>query len=44
MRLGCKPLARIVGYADGAMDPIDFPIAPKIATRQAPAADWEVGA
>ena len=31
-RLGCKPLARIVGYADGAMDPIDFPIAPKIAT------------
>merc|ERR1712115_520194 len=31
-RLGCKPLARIVGYADGAMEPIDFPIAPKIAT------------
>ena len=31
-RLGCKPLARIVGYADGAMEPIDFPIAPKVAT------------
>merc|ERR1712055_894353 len=29
--LGCKPLARIVGYADGATDPIDFPIAPKFA-------------
>ncbi len=23
---------RIVGYADGAADPIDFPIAPKVAT------------
>jgi len=31
-RLGCKPLARIVGYADGATEPIDFPIAPKFAT------------
>merc|ERR1712209_387346 len=31
-RLGCKPLARIVGYADGATNPIDFPIAPKFAT------------
>merc|ERR1711970_213818 len=30
-KLGCKPLARIVGYADGATDPIDFPIAPKFA-------------
>merc|ERR1711890_82177 len=29
--LGCTPLARIVGYADGATDPIDFPIAPKFA-------------
>merc|ERR1712021_96575 len=29
--LGCKPLARIVGYADGATDPIDFPTAPKFA-------------
>lgn len=26
-----KPLARIVDYADGATDPIDFPIAPRIA-------------
>merc|ERR1712080_338551 len=25
--LGCTPLARIVDYADGATDPIDFPIA-----------------
>merc|ERR1712088_154966 len=32
--LGCKPLARIVGYADGATDPIDFPIAPKFATEK----------
>ena len=31
-RLGCKPLARIVGFADGATEPIDFPIAPKFAT------------
>merc|ERR1719391_1710869 len=30
-RLGCTPLAKIVGYADGATDPIDFPIAPKFA-------------
>jgi len=28
---GLKPLARIVDYADGATDPIDFPIAPRIA-------------
>ena len=28
---GLKPLARIIDYADGATDPIDFPIAPKIA-------------
>merc|ERR1711981_550230 len=28
----CKPIARIIGYADGATDPIDFPIAPKFAT------------
>merc|ERR1711910_215939 len=32
--LGCKPIARIVGYADGATDPIDFPIAPKFATEK----------
>merc|ERR1711892_1002749 len=30
-RLGCTPLARIVGFADGATEPIDFPIAPKFA-------------
>lgn len=28
---GLKPLAKIVGYADGAADPIDFPIAPRVA-------------
>merc|ERR1719187_1831326 len=32
--LGCKPLARIVGNANGATDPIDFPIAPKFATEK----------
>jgi len=31
---GCTPIARIVGYADGATDPIDFPIAPKFATEK----------
>lgn len=30
-RLNVKPLARIVGFADGECDPIDFPIAPAIA-------------
>ncbi|XP_030767943.1 acetyl-CoA acetyltransferase, mitochondrial isoform X2 [Sitophilus oryzae] len=30
-RLNLKPLARIVGYADGACEPIDFPIAPAVA-------------
>ncbi len=30
---GVKPLARIVDFADGATDPIDFPIAPKFATE-----------
>lgn len=30
-KLKVKPLARIVGYADGACDPIDFPIAPATA-------------
>ena len=29
--LGCRGVARIVAYADGATDPIDFPIAPKFA-------------
>merc|ERR1711892_54901 len=33
-KLGSKPMARIVGYADGATDPIDFPIAPKFATEK----------
>ena len=28
---GLTPMARIVDYADGATDPIDFPIAPRIA-------------
>ncbi|KAJ8971115.1 hypothetical protein NQ317_018673 [Molorchus minor] len=30
-RLNLKPLARIVGFQDGACDPIDFPIAPAVA-------------
>jgi acetyl-CoA C-acetyltransferase len=30
-RLGCKPIARIVGFADAETDPIDFPIAPALA-------------
>ncbi|KAA0202226.1 hypothetical protein HAZT_HAZT009552, partial [Hyalella azteca] len=29
---GLKPLARVVGFADAATDPIDFPIAPALAT------------
>ena len=32
-QLGCTPLARIVGYADGASDPIVFPIPPKFDTE-----------
>ena len=28
---GLQPLARIVDFADGATDPVDFPIAPKFA-------------
>lgn len=31
-RRGLKPLARIVAFADAATDPIDFPIAPALAT------------
>jgi acetyl-CoA C-acetyltransferase len=27
----CKPLARIVGFADAETDPIDFPVAPALA-------------
>ncbi|XP_077295174.1 acetyl-CoA acetyltransferase 1 isoform X2 [Arctopsyche grandis] len=30
-RLNCKPLARVVGFEDGACEPIDFPIAPAVA-------------
>ncbi|XP_050305332.1 acetyl-CoA acetyltransferase, mitochondrial isoform X2 [Anthonomus grandis grandis] len=30
-RLNLKPLARVVGFADGACEPIDFPIAPATA-------------
>ncbi|XP_066263093.1 acetyl-CoA acetyltransferase, mitochondrial isoform X1 [Euwallacea similis] len=30
-KLKLKPLARVVGFADGACDPIDFPIAPATA-------------
>uniref|UniRef100_A0A2A4JWV9 acetyl-CoA C-acetyltransferase n=2 Tax=Heliothis virescens TaxID=7102 RepID=A0A2A4JWV9_HELVI len=30
-RLNVKPLARVIGYADGECDPIDFPIAPAVA-------------
>lgn len=33
-KYGATPLARIVGYADGATDPIDFPIAPKFSTEK----------
>lgn len=29
--LNLKPLARIVGFQDGACDPVDFPIAPAVA-------------
>ncbi|XP_060525415.1 acetyl-CoA acetyltransferase, mitochondrial isoform X2 [Cylas formicarius] len=30
-RLSLKPLARVVGFQDGACEPIDFPIAPAVA-------------
>lgn len=30
-RLGAKPLARVVGFADAAIDPMDFPTAPAFA-------------
>lgn len=30
-KLNAKPLARIVGFQDGACDPVDFPIAPSVA-------------
>ena len=34
-REGKSPLARIVAYADGAVAPIDFPIAPAVAMKRA---------
>jgi acetyl-CoA C-acetyltransferase len=33
-KMGLKPLARIVDFADGACEPIDFPIAPVIAMKK----------
>lgn len=47
----CKPLARIVGFADAETDPIDFPIAPALAVpklleqsgvRKQDVALWEI--
>ena len=47
----CKPIARIVGFADAETDPIDFPIAPALAVpkllkqtgiRKEDVALWEV--
>ncbi|KAG1693179.1 Acetyl-CoA acetyltransferase, mitochondrial [Nymphon striatum] len=33
-KLSIKPLAKIIGFADGACDPIDFPIAPVYAVNK----------
>lgn len=33
-KLNLKPLARVVAFADGETDPIDFPIAPVIAVKK----------
>lgn len=33
--LGCTPLARVLGFADAATQPIDFPIAPALAVPKA---------
>lgn len=50
-RLGCKPLARVVGFQDAATEPIDFPLAPVFAVpkllercgvKQDDVALWEV--
>uniref|UniRef100_A0AAG5DNW4 Acetyl-CoA acetyltransferase, mitochondrial n=1 Tax=Anopheles atroparvus TaxID=41427 RepID=A0AAG5DNW4_ANOAO len=50
-RYKCKPLARIVGFADAETDPIDFPIAPALAVpkllqqtgvRKEDVALWEI--
>jgi acetyl-CoA C-acetyltransferase len=34
-KYGLKPIAKIVGYADAAIDPIDFPVAPAFALPKA---------
>lgn len=36
------PLARILGYADAALAPIDFPIAPAGAVRKVRILSWEL--
>ena len=33
-KLGLKPLARIVGYGDAAVEPVDWPVAPALGVRQ----------
>jgi acetyl-CoA C-acetyltransferase len=33
-KLGLKPLARIVGYADAEIEPVDFSIAPNYSTKK----------
>jgi acetyl-CoA C-acetyltransferase len=33
-KLGLKPLAKIVGYADAEIEPIDFAIAPNYSTKK----------
>lgn len=34
-KLGLKPLARIIGYADAEIEPVDFSIAPNYSTKKA---------
>jgi len=33
-KLGLKPLARIVGYGDAAVEPVDWPVAPALGVKQ----------
>ena len=33
-KLGLKPMARIVSYADAELDPVDFSIAPHKSTKK----------
>jgi len=33
-KLGLKPLARIVGYRDAAVEPVDWPVAPALGVQQ----------